>query len=287
MAVRNIDENEWKELKDRVRKLESGSPTGFTSITRGSLRVASPEGLIVEGSQRVSGTLRVTGTEIVDGTLRITGTLTVQGPTTLGGRTTISGDTTVSGRFDVDGPVTVDGNLNINGTTKITGDTTVSGPFHVDGDTDVDGRLQINGQTTLAGDTTVQGPFHVNGSTDINGSLDIDGNTRLNGNLNVQPGGAVRVDDMTIGRIAGTSQAGISFGVGQLKSTGDRTVLQSGDAIVGVRSNQVALLYGNLGIEVFSSGVYLEGVGFAPSGVSVYPVVTDSNGKLYRAPASN
>jgi cytoskeletal protein CcmA (bactofilin family) len=271
----------WEEFDRRLAALESRVPLSDSAVSGGRTRFIGQNSFLIQGSGGVSGTLTIDGLEVVDGELRIRGQLNVTGPTSLGGATTIggatkiTGDTTVSGEFDLNGPLSVDGKATING------DTTVTGPFHVDGNTDFDGNLQIKGTTDITGDTSVRGPFHVTGRTNI------DGDTTVGGNMTVEPGGYIIVDDMTIGRIPGTSQAGIRFGIGQLRSTGDRTVLQSGDAIVGVRSNQVALLYGNLGIEVFSSGVYLEGVGFPPAGIQLFPVVTDSNGKLYRAPASN
>lgn len=50
-----------KELKGQVKSLLTQSPLGFTSITRGSLRIASEEGLIVQGSALVVGLLSVLG----------------------------------------------------------------------------------------------------------------------------------------------------------------------------------------------------------------------------------
>jgi len=252
MAVRNIDNNELKDLKDRVRRLESASPSGFTSITRGALRVASAEGLIVEGSERVSGTLRVTGTEIVDGTLRITGTLTVQGPTTLGGRTTISGDTTVTGRFDVDGPVSIDGDLTINGMTKVNGDTTVAGPFHVDGDTDFDGRLTIRGDTSLSGD------------------------------LDVTDAGHIQVGDMRIGKDGGRGK--VDFGTGELASNGTKIAIQSGPAIAGVGGGVADLTYGGNGFRVEAGGAIR--IGDLPTTDAAPNLYLDNNNRLWRTSGS-
>lgn len=116
---------EIRDLLRRVRQLETGSPLGNTSITRGVLRVASPEGLVVEGSEKVSGTLEVTGTLVLSGTLNGDGTITWTGP------------------------------LNLQGVTVITGDTTVQGPFHVDGATDINGTLAVKGATTLSNDLNV------------------------------------------------------------------------------------------------------------------------------------
>ncbi|MDT0211248.1 polymer-forming cytoskeletal protein [Curtobacterium sp. BRD11] len=265
----------WEEFDRRLAALESRVPLSDSAVSGGRTRFIGQKSFLIEGSGDVEGTLTITGVEIVDGELRIRGELNVTGPTRFEGDTDIAGTTSVSGRLDVTGPAAFDGDVDINGKATVTGDTTVTGPFHVDGEADFDGPLQVKGPTDIDGDT------------DINGKLGINGDTTVRGDVTVDAGGLIRVDDMVIGRLPGTTQAGINFGVGQLKSTGDRTVLQSGDAIVGVRSNQVALLFGALGIEVFSSGVYLQGVGFPPAGIQQFPVVTDSNGKLYRAPASN
>ncbi|MDQ1206608.1 hypothetical protein [Microbacterium sp. SORGH_AS_0862] len=100
-------EDVFGEIFDRLKTLETTAPVGFTSITRGALRVASAEGLIVEGSARVSGTLIVSGEETVDGQLTITGTLIVSG------NTEISGPTTITGTFGIDGNTTLTGNFTV------------------------------------------------------------------------------------------------------------------------------------------------------------------------------
>lgn len=289
----SVSRAELDELKRRMADLEARDPLANSAVSGGRTRFIGENSFLIEGSGGVTGTLTIEGLEVVNGELRIrgqlnvtgptalggdtdvTGNFTVTGPTALNGKTTVNGDTTVAGPFRVNGPLGVYGKATING------DTTVEGPFRVNGPMGVYGALGIHGQTAIDGNTSIDG------DTDINGSLGINGNTRVSGDVAVVDGGDITVDNMRIGRIPGTTQGGIDFGVGQLRSTGDRTVLQSGDAVVGARSNQVALLFGDRGIEVFSSGVYLQGVAGAPSGTALFPVVTDSNGKLYRAPQSN
>ena len=101
---------EIRRLADRVRRLESATPLQNASISRGALRVVSAEGLIVEGSSRVSGTLIVSGTFEMDGTQNLTGTLVVSGDTTITGDVTISGDFAVTGggRIIVGSAMTLD-----------------------------------------------------------------------------------------------------------------------------------------------------------------------------------
>lgn len=121
----NPAQGELRDLLRRVRQLEAGSPLGNSSITRGALRVASPEGLIVEGSEKVTGTLDITGTLTISGILNADGTITLTGPVTMTGET------------------------NLNGPTTLNGDTTQQGPFHVKGDTDITGDTALNGNMTV------------------------------------------------------------------------------------------------------------------------------------------
>ncbi|MCC2030608.1 hypothetical protein [Microbacterium allomyrinae] len=64
-----------RDLKRRIHDLETTSPVGYTSITRGALRVASEDGLIVQGSAFITGVLRTVGRIILEGL----GILTVHG----------------------------------------------------------------------------------------------------------------------------------------------------------------------------------------------------------------
>lgn len=111
-----------KELERLVRRLLTQSPLGFSSITRGSLRVASNEGLIVEGSAKVSGWLIVTGTERVVGRLEGSGTFDWTGPMYLRGAQNITGDVTFTGHLTVTGPWTLVGAGEITGDVDLTGD---------------------------------------------------------------------------------------------------------------------------------------------------------------------
>ncbi|WP_426325702.1 hypothetical protein [Microbacterium sp. E-13] len=125
------------ELKKRIRVLETAAPVGFTSVTRGALRVVSAEGFIVEGSSRIDGTERVTGTLIVTGTFEMDG---VQN---------LTGTLRVTGESNFDGP------LSINGPTEITGATTITGTFQIDGETTITGDVTITGNVELTGDLEV------------------------------------------------------------------------------------------------------------------------------------
>ena len=127
---------ELRELKKQVRILSTAAPLGNSSITSGGLRVASPEGLVV---QAVAGgiAMRVTGTEVVDGTLRVTGTFEITGQTDLTGDVDITGPLTVAGSTQITGPLTVAGATDITGDVDLTGDLNVVSS----------GRIKVGGMT--------------------------------------------------------------------------------------------------------------------------------------------
>lgn len=91
VARDRVDQSSLPALVERIRRLEAAAPLGFTSITRGSLRVASNEGLIVEGSAKVEGWLITTGTQRVVGRLEGSGTFDWTGASFLRGPVEITG----------------------------------------------------------------------------------------------------------------------------------------------------------------------------------------------------
>jgi cytoskeletal protein CcmA (bactofilin family) len=123
-AVDFVGRSEWNDFMREWRQFRNQSPLANSAIDRGSLRVLSAEGLIVEGSQRVSGVLIVSGEETVDGTLRVSGTLIVSGETEISGTTEITGPTTITGTFGIDGNTTLTGSLTVSGGEIIVAGTT-------------------------------------------------------------------------------------------------------------------------------------------------------------------
>lgn len=107
---------ELLQLRLLVQQLLTQSPLGYSSITEGSLRVASNEGLIVEGSAKVTGYLVVTGT------LRGTGTFEWLGTMNISGAQNVTGPTTFTGQVTVNGPWKLVGNGQITGNVDLTGD---------------------------------------------------------------------------------------------------------------------------------------------------------------------
>jgi predicted acyltransferase (DUF342 family) len=185
----DILEESLRELRDTVRQLTTQAPTGYTSITEGSLRVASNEGLLVQGSQKVEGWLVVTGTERVTGTLEILGRLVASGAidltgnTDITGPTTIRGATSITGDTDITGRLTAAGAVELTGPTKITGDVDLIGLLHLA----QSGRIEI-GQIVLSEEDggSLRAPIQVRINTpltDLAGALNVEQATVMRGTV--------------------------------------------------------------------------------------------------------
>jgi hypothetical protein len=104
---------QFVELRDLVRERFTAAPLGYTSISEGALRIISPEGLIVEGSARVSGTLTGSGTFDWTGPMNLQGAQTITGPTTFTGQMTVNGPWKFVGNGQITGDVDVTGNIKV------------------------------------------------------------------------------------------------------------------------------------------------------------------------------
>ncbi|MEJ1087059.1 hypothetical protein WDU99_01865 [Microbacterium sp. Mu-80] len=104
---------EIRELKRRIRVLESASPLGYSSISEGALEIRSAEGLIVVGSARVDGTLSGSGTFSWTGGMNLQGDQNVTGPTTFTGQMTVNGPWTLVGAGSITGNVDLEGILSL------------------------------------------------------------------------------------------------------------------------------------------------------------------------------
>lgn len=104
---------ELRELKRRIRVLESASPLGYSSISEGALEIRSAEGLIVDGSARVDGTLSGSGTFSWTGGMTLAGSQNVTGPTTFTGQLTVNGPWKFVGSGEITGDVSVTGDIEI------------------------------------------------------------------------------------------------------------------------------------------------------------------------------
>lgn len=113
-------------VQRRVQRQERSAPLGFSSITRGGLRVQSADGIQVRTVAGGAPGMRVTGLQVVDGTLRITGTLEGGGTWTWTGALTQTGTTNLNGPWNMNGAGTIAGNVTQTGNTSMTGNFTVA-----------------------------------------------------------------------------------------------------------------------------------------------------------------
>lgn len=75
MQWENLNDPPMAREKRKTQALQGQSPLGASSITRGRLRIASDEGLLVEGVATVEGLIEVTGVQTVEGEMIVTGVL--------------------------------------------------------------------------------------------------------------------------------------------------------------------------------------------------------------------
>lgn len=129
-----------QKLAQRVRILEVRNPLENASVDRGGLYIRSNEGLIVEGSEKVSGWLVVTGT------LKGTGTFDWSGDLLLSGSQHVTGPTVFDGSLTINGPMKVVGPWELIGSGKIRGDVEVLGNVDVKSP----GRIRIDGGSSPA-----------------------------------------------------------------------------------------------------------------------------------------
>ncbi len=126
-----------RQLREDVTRLQVGTPLQNSAITRGGLRVASMEGLIVEG------TARTTGTQYINGRLEGDGYFYWTGP------------------MSMSGVFTATGAVNLNGPTKIGGDVTSTGKFTNNGETALNGPTKINGSAEITGDVSLKSDLSI------------------------------------------------------------------------------------------------------------------------------
>lgn len=125
---------ELRDLKDRVRRLETGIPLQNSSVTQGRLRFIGGQLLIDSGGQlAVVGTASVNGSMTVSGTFlltgsgwRIVGSGSIEGPTTVIGTLRVDGDTRFTGNLSLEGDIALTGNMGIAAGGRFTaGDVTI------------------------------------------------------------------------------------------------------------------------------------------------------------------
>lgn len=184
-----------EDLKLRVLTQETSAPLGYSSVTDGQIRIASPQGLWVEGE----GGIKLDGRMDAQGVISITGllellngsTLTVKGTTTIEGAFTASGTNVLSGNNMLSGPTTISGTLGVTGATSISGDFTSTGNVFLNGPTRLNGNSFVTGTLNVTGATTIQNALTTSGNTDLGGTLTISGATTINSTLRTE--GAVTI----------------------------------------------------------------------------------------------
>lgn len=282
MAVRNTRTSQDKRQIDATRRAQTASPIGYSSVTRGGLRIASEEGLTVQGSQRVTGRLYVDGYERVGGQLEVSGSLVVSGnadvtgPMAVRGPLTVRGDTTFVGPLRIEGSAAIVGPLRIEGRVDVTGPMTVSGAMTVTGQLEVRGPMTIAGKLDVLGDVRFAGDTLLNGTTQINGDTTIAGDTRLAGELSLIGSGSITVGRM---RLASSTNSGN----GGIASQGDLLLSASGDANIVANGGGINLVAVGQDFRVASDTIHFNGLPVIAEGTAGWiPVVVNGSGQLGR-----
>ncbi|WP_091232654.1 hypothetical protein [Microbacterium sp. 3J1] len=198
-----------KSLIRRVRRLETATPLQNAAITRGSLRVASEEGLIVQGSALVNGLLSVLGRVRIHGL----GLLEVLSLIDLLGSMRVRGGGTIdveSGGAIVVGNVRIqDGKIAVNGSAIV-----------IDGAT---GRISVNGNDIVIDGAT--GKITVNGGSSPA--------TLEEGKMSFGTGGAVEAD---------TSVGGVKMTAGDaVVNAGSTASIRKGSSSIIVGASGITI----------------------------------------------
>ena len=178
-------------------------------------------------------------------------------------------------RFVGDGSLLVEG-LNA---LRVTGSAIVSGLLSVTGTLRVIGAFFIDGITTVTGVWNQNGPWNLAGAGGITGDVVQTGTTRVRG------GGKVIVegtDPVTLG-LTSAGRPGLQFGTGsQVVGTSDGAQLNNaaGNGFV-FAGDTVGMQRGSKHMNVTAAGVEVS-LAVAPAGTTVYMVVADASGNLFR-----
>lgn len=235
--TRNTDPSDWearfRALQRKVDQLARQTQLANASVTRGRVRIASAEGLVVEGSARISGVLNG------DGSMSWTGPVEFVGPVTITGNVTRSGTENATGATTLNGLTTINGDLIVNSSSQMT----VNGPLEIRGATDITGNATVDGLLTVNGDAifntssnmTVNGPLNVKGTTTISGATNMNGQTTVQGDLDVTGGGTIQAGAVTV-----SPANGGQINVGQTTLQSDGSLVNS-DATYGIRMNRASV----------------------------------------------
>jgi hypothetical protein len=164
--IDNLDADQLAAILRRLDALERQAPVGFTTVTRGALRVLSEAGFyvggaasaIIDGLLRVTGILNVIGTLNVSGNNNITGPTSQDGPLTVNGSSTFTGPETHAGQLDYTGNETHAGDLQYQGNEMHRGNEAHFGILGYTGDETHNGNEAHNGTSTVNGSVVINGP---------------------------------------------------------------------------------------------------------------------------------
>ncbi|MBG9885442.1 hypothetical protein ABE10_02340 [Bacillus toyonensis] len=195
MRYDNPNDSPIPEILRRLFELETQSMLGSSSVTRGQTRIASNEGFLVEGSQKVSGWLIITGTERVVGRLEGTGVFDWSGDMYLRGAQHITGDVTFDGSLRVNGPI------DVYGTWKLIGDGEVVGSWKLTGSGKIQGDVEVLGNGKLRVGNMVIDPAD-------GGSVAFPGGAKLQ----ADPGGGARLTQGTNRAYVGPNMVSLQLG---------------------------------------------------------------------------
>lgn len=291
-------------LYTRLTVVETQAPMGYSSVTDGQIRIASPEGLWVEGEGGIKldgrmdakGVISITGllellngsTLTVKGTTTVEGSFTASGANNLTGTNNLSGPTTVSGTFGVTGATTISGdftstgNVFLNGTTRLNGNSFITGTLNVTGATTIQNALTTSGNTTLGGTltisgaTTVNNTFRTNGAVTVAGSITVTGSASFQSTLTIS-GAATLSSTLTVNGSIVSGGVTISSNQIVVNAGGRSTVIGS----VGIQSSYATFVT----LEA-SSTVYFSGLSDATSTSGLKWLAVNSGGAVVQVPQS-
>lgn len=254
VARDDLNASMMRKLRDEVRALRTKVHGGFSSITRGALRIASEEGLIVQGSALIVGWLNVVGRLRVIGLgiLEVSSLIDLLGSMKVRGGGTV--DVEAGGAIVVGNVRIEDGQITVGGTAIV-----------IDGAT---GKINVGGTAIVIDGTT--GKISVGGNQIV-----IDGTTAK-----------ITVNGMVIDPADGGS---ITFpGGARLRAdVGNGVQLQMGGTKVSVQDAYIQMTIGTKSLIINSSGHRMSGmdtisIGSAPPGAFLNAVVANSSGDLSR-----
>lgn len=178
-----------------------------------------------------------------------------------------------------------------NGRTEFNGNESliVNGSQKVSGWLIVTGTLKGVGTLLWEGAMQLVGPVLVTGAARFLNTMSIEGVTTLLNNLVVKAAGKIIIEGSTSMVIGNDGdEAAVTFSTGgQLAGRPLGVVLRNTGETASVgATNSAYLLSGSKAVIVTSTGIKAQGLASPPAGTSVYHVVADSSGNLYRGAAA-